>query len=30
MTAISEKCGLKTEAHGVVLSMPVDDIMGLE
>ena len=30
MAAISDKCGLKTEAHGVVMSMPVDDVMGLE
>ena len=30
MSAISQACGLKTEAHGVVLSLPVDDVMGLE
>lgn len=30
MTAISQSCGLKTEAHGVLCSLPVDDIMGLE
>ena len=30
MSAISQACGLRTEAHGVVLSLPVDDVMGLE
>lgn len=30
MSAISERCGLRTEAHGVILSLPVDDVMGLE
>lgn len=30
MTAISEKCGLRTEAHGVVVALPVEDIMGVE
>ena len=30
MAAISQSCGLKTEAHGVVLSLPVDDVIGLE
>ena len=30
MSAISQACGLKTEAHGMVLSLPVDDVMGLE
>ncbi len=29
MTAISQSCGLKTEAHGVLCSLPVDDIIGL-
>ncbi|WP_300295999.1 transcriptional regulator [uncultured Intestinimonas sp.] len=30
MTAISNACGLTTEAHGVVLSLPVDEAFGLE
>lgn len=30
MSAISRTCGLGTEAHGVVLSLPVDEVMGLE
>ena len=30
MSAISEACGLGTEAHGVVLSLPVDEAIGLE
>lgn len=30
MSAISTACGLKTPAHGVVLSLPVDEVMGLE
>ena len=29
MSAISQACGLRTEAHGVVLSLPVDDVMGI-
>lgn len=29
MTAISRACGLRTDAHGVVLSLPVDETMGL-
>ena len=29
MQAIGEKCGIKTEAKGVILSMPVDSVMGL-
>lgn len=29
MSAIMEKCGLHTEAHGIVLSLPVDEVMGL-
>ena len=29
MTAISKACGIKTDAHGVVVSLPVDDVMGL-
>lgn len=30
MQAISEHCGLRSEAHGIVLSLPVDRVMGLE
>ena len=30
MAAISRACGPNTEAHGVVLSLPVDDSIGLE
>ena len=30
MTAICNCCGLKTPAHGVVISLPVDEAMGLE
>ena len=30
MAAISGACGLNTPAHGVVLSLPVDDVLGLE
>lgn len=29
MKAIGEKCGMNSEAHGIVLSMPVDEIVGL-
>lgn len=29
MSAISEKCGMNTEAKGVVLSLPIDSVMGL-
>ncbi len=29
MQAIAEKCGLNTPAHGVIVSLPVDDVMGL-
>lgn len=29
MAAITSVCGLGTEAHGVVLALPVDDVMGL-
>ena len=29
MSAITSACGLGTKAHGVVLSVPVDDVMGL-
>ena len=29
MSAINQACGLKTKAHGVVLSLPVDDAIGL-
>lgn len=30
MSSISNACGLGTEAHGVVLSLPVDEAIGLE
>lgn len=30
MVEISRACGLKTSAHGVVLAIPVEDIMGVE
>lgn len=30
MAAISDACGLKTKAHGTVLALPVDEVMGLE
>ena len=30
MSAITTSCGLKTPAHGMVISLPVDDVMGLE
>ncbi len=30
MKAIGESCGMRSEAHGVVLSMPVDSVVGLE
>ncbi len=30
MKAISENCGMRTEARGVVLSLPVDSVVGLE
>ncbi len=30
MSAICDACGLRTEAHGVVLSLPVDAVVGLE
>ena len=29
MSAISEKCGMQTEAKGLVLSLPIDSVMGL-
>ncbi len=30
MSAISEKCGIQSKANGVVLSVPIDDIIGIE
>ena len=30
MEAISESCGAKTDAHGVVISLPVDEVAGLK
>ncbi len=29
MQAISEKCGMRSEAQGIVLSMPIDTVIGL-
>lgn len=29
MNAISEKCGVRSEAHGMVISVPVDEVAGL-
>lgn len=29
MSAISEKCGMRSEAKGIVLSLPIDAVMGL-
>jgi hypothetical protein len=29
MKAINEKCGLQSEAHGIVVSLPVDNVVGL-
>ena len=30
MEAISESCGAKTDAHGIVISLPVDEVAGLK
>lgn len=30
MSAISSSCGLKSQAHGIVVSLPIDEVMGLE
>ncbi len=30
MSAISTACGLTTQAHGVIISLPVDEVIGLE
>lgn len=30
MSAITSACGLSTKAHGVIVSLPVDDVIGLE
>ena len=29
MSAVSEKCGSKSKARGIVLSLPVDSVMGI-
>ena len=29
MQAISEKCGIQTEAKGIVYSLPIDNVIGL-
>lgn len=30
MSAVSERCGIGTPAHGIVISVPVDDMIGVE
>ena len=30
MTAISQECGLSTDAQGIILSLPVDEVCGLQ
>lgn len=30
MRAIGEKCGIHSEAKGIVLSMPIDSVIGFE
>ncbi len=30
MSAVSKECGLLTDAHGIVLALPVEDTLGLE
>lgn len=30
MQAISEKCGMQSEAHGIVISLPVESVVGME
>lgn len=30
MKAIGESCGMRSEAHGVVMSLPVDSVVGLD
>ena len=30
MSAVSASCGLSSQAHGVILSLPVDEVFGLE
>ncbi len=30
MSAISEKCGVRSDAHGMILSLPVDEVAGLK
>ena len=29
MSAVSEKCGMHSEAKGLVMSLPIDSVMGL-
>ena len=29
MSAISEKCGMHSEAKGLVVSLPIDSVMGI-
>ncbi len=30
MQAIGEKCGIHSEAKGVVISLPIDSVIGIE
>lgn len=30
MQAIGEKCGMHSEAKGIVFSMPIDNVLGIE
>ena len=30
MNAISDACGLRTDAPGIIVSLPVDEVIGLE
>ena len=29
MNEISSACGLQTEAHGIIFSVPVDEVLGI-
>lgn len=30
MMAINEKCGIETPVHGIVLTIPIEDLTGIE
>lgn len=30
MSAVNTRCGIASEAHGIIISVPVEDIIGLE